>query len=104
MVEHDVSAREHLSSYRPGPHPPLPEPDLFLEPPGASPRRNELQPRPTERQIMRTRPLQSRPNQALVLAAFLVALLGAGCSSSKPPNSPYGGGSGGGGGHAGPIS
>jgi hypothetical protein len=28
VVEHDVSAREHRSSYRPGPHPPLPEPDV----------------------------------------------------------------------------
>jgi plastocyanin len=40
--------------------------------------------------------MQSRPNQALVLTAFLVALVGAGCSSSKSPTSPYGGGGGGG--------
>jgi plastocyanin len=52
---------------------------------------------------MRTRPMQLRPNQALVLAAFLVALLGAACSSSKSPTSPYGGGGGGGGGNGGTL-
>src|SRR5262252_1228233 len=47
---------------------------------------------------MQTRP-NPRPKLPLVLAAFLVALLGAGCSSSNSPTSPsYGGGGGGGGG------
>ena len=48
---------------------------------------------------MPTRPMQPRRVQALILAALLAALSGAGCGSKSSPTSPtYGGGGGGGGG------
>jgi len=51
---------------------------------------------------MPRRSLHTHRDLGFVLAAFLVALLGAGCSgSSSSPTSPYGGGGGGGGGGAG---
>lgn len=47
---------------------------------------------------MPTRPMQPRRVQALILAALLAALSGAGCGSKSSPTSPtYGGGGGGGG-------